>query len=61
MTLQCPPKRQITGIVPRDYWMQMQLQLEVAELPLCHFLECEFSQYRSEKEYWGTRKRRRGA
>lgn len=33
--------------------MQMQLQLEVAELPLCHFLECEFSQYRSEKEYWG--------
>ena len=51
--VQCPPKRQITGIVPRDYWMQMQLQLEVAELPICHFLECEFSQYRSEREYWG--------
>jgi hypothetical protein len=51
--VQCPPKRQITGIVPRDYWMQMQLQLEVAELPTCHFLECEFSQYRSEWEFWG--------
>ena len=33
--------------------MQMQLQLEVAELPVCHFLECEFSQYRNEREYWG--------
>jgi hypothetical protein len=40
--IKCPPQRQITGVVPKNYWCQMQVQLEVANLEVCDFVECKF-------------------
>ena len=37
--------RELTGIPKREYWIQMQLQMEVCNLPLCDFLECQFVEY----------------
>lgn len=51
LEIKCPPKRTITGIVPRHYWVQMQLQLEVCDLAICDFEECKFEEYRSPKDF----------
>ena len=40
--IKCPPKRKITGIVPENYWCQMQVQMDVADLNECDFVECSF-------------------
>ena len=37
--------RELTGIPKRMYWIQMQLQMEVCDLPLCDFFECQFVEY----------------
>jgi len=37
--------RELTGIPKRDYWIQMQLQMEACNLPLCDFFECQFVEY----------------
>jgi hypothetical protein len=37
--------RELTGIPKRDYWIQMQMQMETCDLPLCDFLECQFIEY----------------
>ena len=34
--------REITGIPKEDYWIQMQIQMEVCRLPECDFLETKF-------------------
>lgn len=49
--IKCPPKRVITGIVPHEYWCQMQIQLEVCNLQVCHFFECLIIQYNTKEEY----------
>ena len=49
--IKCPPKRVITGIVPHEYWCQMQIQLEVCNLQVCHFFECLIIQYDTKEEY----------
>jgi putative phage-type endonuclease len=36
--------RDITGIPKKEYWIQMQLQMEVADLNECDFLETQFSE-----------------
>lgn len=41
LEIKCPPKRVIKGIPPIYYWYQMQLQLEVAELNKCDYMECK--------------------
>lgn len=43
--------REITGIPKKEYWIQMQLQMEVCQLDECDFLECRFKEYDSEDEY----------
>ena len=40
LEIKCPTGRQIYGLPPYVYWHQMQQQLEVADLNLCHFVEC---------------------
>ncbi len=52
LEIKCPVSRVIDGSVPRHYEIQMQLQLEVCDLDLCHFLECKFSHYDHEILYW---------
>lgn len=37
--------RNITGIPKPEYWVQMQLQLEVCDLEWCDFLETRFVEY----------------
>lgn len=51
LEIKCPLRRQITGIVPYHYWVQMQLQLEVCDLEVCHFEECKFVEYKTLEEY----------
>jgi|688.fasta_scaffold02223_19 putative phage-type endonuclease len=37
--------REITGIPKKEYWIQMQLQMEVCDLNECDFLETKFVEY----------------
>ena len=37
--------RNITGIPKKEYWIQMQLQMEVCDLDKCDFLETKFVEY----------------
>ena len=43
--------RQITGIPKKDYWIQMQIQMEVCDLDDCDFLETRFVEYTSEHDF----------
>ena len=43
--------REITGIPKKEYWIQMQLQMEVCDLADCDFLECVFKEYQSSAEF----------
>jgi putative phage-type endonuclease len=46
-----PTTREITGIPKKEYWVQMQLQMEVCDLDECDFLETKFSEYSSYEKY----------
>lgn len=46
-----PTSRDITGTPKKDYWIQMQLQMEVLNLDECDFLETSFKEYPDEKTY----------
>jgi hypothetical protein len=37
--------REINGIPKKEYWVQMQLQMEVCDLNECDFLETKFTEY----------------
>jgi hypothetical protein len=39
--LKCPVSRQLTGSVPMDYWVQMQLQAEVCDVPAVEYFEVQ--------------------
>lgn len=43
--------RDITGIPKSEYWIQMQIQMEVCELNECDFLETRFIEYESEEDF----------
>jgi putative phage-type endonuclease len=43
--------REITGIPKEDYWIQMQIQMEVCRLPECDFLETKFVEYEDEDKF----------
>tara|TARA_B100000989_G_scaffold154397_1_gene115162 strand:+ start:221 stop:1549 length:1329 start_codon:yes stop_codon:yes gene_type:complete len=43
--------REITGIPKMEYWIQMQLQMEVCNLNECDFLETKFIEYGDLEEY----------
>ena len=43
--------REITGIPKKEYWVQMQLQMEVCNLDECDFLETKFEEYENEEQY----------
>ncbi len=44
--------REIDGIPKIEYWIQMQLQMEVCDLDECDFLETKFVEYETAEEYW---------
>lgn len=43
--------REITGIPKKEYWVQMQLQMEVCDLDDCDFLETRFVEYPSHNAF----------
>ncbi len=49
--IKCPFSREITGIVPHYYWVQIQIQLEVCDLEWCHFEECGLAEYETYEEF----------
>jgi hypothetical protein len=48
--IKVPYKRVLSGTVPLNYWMQMQLQMETCNLDKCHFVEVKTHIY-SHEEY----------
>jgi len=43
--------REISGIPKMEYWIQMQLQMEVCNLNECDFLETKFTEYLTLEDY----------
>ena len=43
--------REINGIPKLEYWIQMQIQMEVCELNECDFLETKFIEYESKEDF----------
>jgi len=43
--------REITGIPKKDYYIQMQIQMEVCDLEECDFVETKFMEFDSELEF----------
>ena len=46
-----PVSRYITGIPKKEYWVQMQLQMEVCDLDECDFFETKFVEYTNYESY----------
>jgi len=44
--------REINGIPKKEYWIQMQLQMEVCDLDECDFLETKFVEYPNFQSYY---------
>ena len=44
--------REINGIPKKEYWVQMQLQMEVCDLDECDFLETKFIEYQDSQSYY---------
>lgn len=44
--------RQLTGIPLKDYWIQMQIQMECCDLDECDFLETQFKEFETEEDFW---------
>ena len=50
--IKAPYSRVINGMIPSNYWIQMQLQLEVCDLEVCHFIEIKSLMYKCESDYY---------
>ena len=46
-----PVSREIDGVPKKEYWVQMQQQMEVCDLDECDFLETKFIEYVNEDEF----------
>ena len=52
LEIKCPYKRNLTNLVPSNYWVQMQLQLECCNLEICHFVEIKVQFYDNNIDYY---------
>ena len=52
--------REITGIPKKEYWVQMQLQMEVCDLDECDFLETKFVEYPDEAAFLSDENKTKG-
>lgn len=43
--------REITGVPKKEYWVQMQLQMEVCNLESCDFVETRIKEFENQGEY----------
>ena len=51
LEIKCVVSRELNGIPKKEYWTQMQLQMEVCNLNECDFLETKFVEYESEEDF----------
>jgi putative phage-type endonuclease len=51
LEIKCPYKRKIDGIIPEQYYYQIQGQLDVCNLNECDYLECKFVEYNNEIDF----------
>jgi putative phage-type endonuclease len=42
LEIKCPITRKIDGVIPQDYWYQMQIQMEVTDIDECDYVEMSF-------------------
>ena len=49
--IKVPLTREITGKIPLQYWMQMQIQMEVCDIDVCRFVEVKFEEYDTDEDY----------
>ena len=47
-----PTTRKLSGTPKKEYWIQMQLQMEVWDLDECDFLETVFKEYENEEAFY---------
>lgn len=45
LEIKCPSMREINGIPPIYYYIQMQMQMEVCDFNVCDYLECKIDEY----------------
>ncbi len=48
--IKCPYSRALGGEIPSDYWIQMQIQMEVCDIDECEYVECDFVSRRAKQE-----------
>lgn len=48
--IKCPYSRTIGGEIPSDYWIQMQIQMEVADVDECEYIEVDLLSKRAHQE-----------
>ena len=48
--IKCPYSRVIGGEIPYEYWVQMQIQMEVCDLDECEYLEAEILSRKANQE-----------
>ena len=49
--IKCPWKRVIDGTIPKQYYYQIQFQLDVCDLDECDYLEVKLYEYNGEKAF----------
>ena len=46
--------REITGVPKKEYWVQMQMQMEVCDIDECDFVETKFTEFDSAAAFWSS-------
>lgn len=54
LEIKCPFRRKLDGTVPRQYYYQIQGQLDVCDLMECDYFECEFKKYENEEDFYNN-------
>lgn len=52
LEIKCPLKRKLDGTVLKQYFYQIQGQLEVCDLEECDFFECDIQQYLDKNDFF---------
>jgi hypothetical protein len=47
--IKCPFSRKVGGEIPFEYWVQMQIQMECADIDECEYVEAEILSARADK------------
>jgi putative phage-type endonuclease len=51
LEIKVPSKRIINGEISKQYYTQMQTQLEVCDLDVCDFFECKITEYADKQDF----------